>query len=197
MRDLLKIELTGYWHAGGGRDEGAVLDAVVHRDAAGRPVLPGRHLKGLLRDALARAEGWGWPGCERGVTAGFFGDLPGEAEGLPRPGALRVGDARLPGVLAAWLAAAEGGRAYLPELFRGLHATAVEPDTGTAKDRSLRGIEVTVPLALEAEIGVVPGAQVRDDWREVICGILPLVDSVGAYRNRGLGRALLKLEEVK
>jgi hypothetical protein len=191
---LLKIELLEYWHAGGGRGGGSVLDAVVHRDSLGLPVVPGRHLKGLLRDAAERAEAWGWQGCS-GLAECLFGSRTENlaAGALPVSGCLRIGDARLPADLAAWLGS-EAGEPLRPRLFHSLYALAVEHGTGTAKDRSLRGYEVVIPLQLEAGISVVPGTTPPQDWQATLERLLPLVDAVGAHRSRGLGRAVLTME---
>jgi len=191
----LHIDIRHYWHAGGGRGAGAVLDAVVHRDPNGLPLLPGRHLKGLLRDALARAEAWEWGGFTPGIAEQLFG-RPADERQPSEPGALRVTDATLPGELAAWLAS-ESGRGSLPHLFRSLYATAIDHDSGTARDKSLRGIEVTVPLTLSARIEPVPGREPPEGWPALLASVLPLIDAVGAHRSRGLGRAVLRIEEER
>ena len=129
----LTIDLRGYWHPGGGRGGGAVLDAVTHRDSSGLPVLGGRHIKGLLRDALESAAAFGWDGYA-GLAQQLFGErfvarsrmdqndvveagddiseqrsvsagVASEAPGCgPAPGLLRVTDATLPETVQAWLA---------------------------------------------------------------------------------------------
>jgi len=190
----LTVDLKNYWHAGGGRGAGSVYDAIVHRDSDGLPVLPGRHLKGLLRDACIRAEAWGWKGFEPGATASLFGQVTEATSSRPpKPGSLRVSDAVLPDDVARWLAA--DGQDYLPHLFRGLYSTAVEHETGTANEHSLRGMEVTVPLSLTAVIEPIPGKQPPKDWSQRIGCILSLIDAVGAHRSRGLGRVVLTVEE--
>lgn len=196
---ILHVDLRSYWHAGGGRGKGAVLDAVAHRDAHGMPVLPGRHLKGLLRDALERAARWGWDGYA-GMAESLFGqrtEEDGRAQRVPAPGSLRVTDARLPAEVAAWLAGVDKGKASCPLLFRALFSTAVEHDTGSATNRTLRGIEVVVPLALAARIEAVPGRELPPEWKERLAAVLPLIDAVGGQRTRGLGRAVLRLEETQ
>ena len=193
----LIVELKSYWHAGGGRGGGMVADAVVHRDATGLPVLPGKHLKGLLRDALERAERFGWDGFD-GVASRLFGKRTEEsiADEAPGSGCLRVADACLPTEIALWLGGCGEGKALLPGLFRTLHTTAVDQSTGSAKGKSLRGIEVTVPLRLSAGIEPIRGRQPPPDWLDRIETVLPLIDAVGAQRSRGLGRAVLTLERV-
>ncbi len=195
----LYIDIRHYWHAGGGRGAGAVLDAVVHRDPNGLPLLPGRHLKGLLRDALTRAEAWEWEGFASGTAEQLFG-RPADGNQPSEPGALRVTDATLPGDVAAWLASDnndKGGKCYLPYLFRSLYATAIDHESGTARDKSLRGIEVTVPLTLSARITPVPGREPPEGWPGLLAAVLPLIDAVGAHRSRGLGRAVLRIEEER
>jgi len=191
---LLRIELLDFWHAGAGRGGGSVLDAVVHRDSRGLPVVPGRHLKGLLRDAAERAEAWGWAGCE-GLADTLFGNCTETLkEGvMPASACLRVGDARLPDELAVWLGS-KAGAELLPRLFRNLYVSAVEHERGTALNRSLRGYEVVVPLRLEAVLSIVPGKTLPDGWWQALERLLPLIDAVGAHRSRGLGRASLTLE---
>jgi len=190
----LHIRLQGYWHPGTGRAMGAAVDAAAYRDTDGLPALPGRHLKGLLRDAVERASAWGWPGYDAELVAALFGDRPESvAPGqIPRAGSLRVGDARLPATLRAQLADTDK-RALRAGLFRVLLSTAIDAETGTADDRTLRGVEVVVPLDLEADLTVLPGQQPPADWRERLRSVLPLIPAVGAHRTRGLGRALLEL----
>lgn len=193
MKATLNIHFASYWHAGGGRDAGSVLDAIVQRDAHGLPVIPGRHIKGLLRDALERAEHWGWEGFD-GLPATLFGDRSETAaSATPRAGCLRVSDGMLPVSISAWLGS-EQGAPLRPGLFRSVYATAVDGDSGVAKDHSLRGIEVTVPLDMTSSIETIPGHKAPQNWPARLQEVLPLIDAIGAYRSRGLGRVQLQLE---
>lgn len=198
-RMMLRVDIRSYWHPGTGRGLGTQLDAITHRNAYGLPTLPGRTLKGLLRDAVARWEQFG----------GFSHLQPqplSRAEQLfgPRgidgaqtwPGLLRVGDARLTAADEAHLCAD-------PTLREGLYhshfATAVEHKTGAAKEKTLRGVELIAPLTLFAEITTVGAAaqvELIDQWPDLLRAALPLVRAVGAHRSRGLGRAVLTLEEA-
>lgn len=190
----LTVDIQHYWLSGTGRGGGAMLDAVAHRDAHGLPALPGRHLKGLLRDAVENAQGLGWPGYAD-LAALLFGDRTepsAEAGFIPAPGALRVSDARLPADLSAWLAQ-PAQKSQRPRLFRVLAATRIDPDSGTADNQTLRSVEVVVPLCLQARIEPIPGAQPPADWPQRLRAVLPLITAVGGKRNRGLGRAVLSL----
>lgn len=191
----LTVDFLGFWHCGGGRGGGTVVDAVVHRDASGLPVVPGRHLKGLLREACACAEAWGWPAFEPGDTERLFGTRT-ETDGEDSTaGLIRVGDATLPQDIQGYLTQAEAGRKLIPALFRSLHSTAIESETGSARPKSLRGIEVVVPLELHATLMPITGRPAEiGDWIEQLKVSLPLIRAVGAYRSRGLGRARLAME---
>ena len=52
MKDLqYKIEFTSFWHTGSGLSSGTESDIVVIKDKNGLPYIPGKTLKGLLREA--------------------------------------------------------------------------------------------------------------------------------------------------
>lgn len=185
----LEIELLDFWHCGSGRGSNDFLDAVAGRDAAGLPFVPGRLLKGLLRDAVARYEAFGHAAV--GSTEALFGTRHAAPEAPRLPGRIRVGDARLPEVLRAWLRA-PGGAAYRQALARELFAATVD-DTGKPRESGPRGLEVIVPVVLEAELLAIGDAP--DGWRGLLAAALPLAGAVGAHRTRGLGRCAMRLPQ--
>lgn len=202
MSYQLKIEIQSYWHAGTGRGQGSDVDALAHRDVDGIPCLPGKTVKGLLRDAVTRWQAF-LPPEEAGefpLVEQLFGKAPDQESvnnDRPKPfmegfGLLRVSDARLAEKECVHLRA---NTELTAGLFRNLHATKINADTGTAEDKSLRGIEVVVPLTLYAEIMEVPGAAAVEGWQEKLKPTLSLISAVGAHRTRGLGRAVVTLEE--
>lgn len=207
----LSVDIRSYWHAGTGRGASSYMDALVHTDSAGLPVLPGRTLKGLLRDAVYRAEQWGWDGVPPQTTEALFGSVGFDADKqqrqIPRaatqPGLLGVSDARLPAAVIAWIRDGKPMEqsARRKTLFTEMYSTAVDHATGTAREQSLRGTQVVIPLKLESEISIVPLSEytqhqqmMREQWRQVLNKCLPLIRAVGAYRSRGLGRAVVRLE---
>lgn len=194
----LILDIRSFWHPGTGRGAGTALDTVTHRDSAGLPVLPGRTLKGLLRDAVARAAMLGWyDGADPShLLFGWRPSEPGETcpADLPARGALRVSDAALPQEIAAYLMATPK---LLPGLYRTHFCTAVDYATGTAKEKSLRGEEMIVPLELVAQMTEVPGAKPPTEWPDTLGLALPLLRGLGTQRNRGLGRVVAKLEVMQ
>ena len=196
----LRIDILDWWHCGTGIG-GGFADARIDRDPEGLPCVPGRHLKGILRDAARRAEGWGaLPG---GSVEELFGGDPAETEELdpkapkprPEPGALRVSTARLAPQVRARLRRDPRLRAVLTALFA---QTAVDPATGTAREKHLRRIEVTVPLELFAELRWIGTEEhaLADRWPQLLAdAVFPLVFALGADRTRGLGRVELSWVE--
>jgi hypothetical protein len=213
-RMIVRLEILSYWHAGTGRGGGAGLDAVVERDGDGLPYLPGRTLKGLLRHAAACLVGWGASGWSDEVIPTLFGS-PAPSAAAPVvggrhgtfPGCLTVDSARLPDPERQVL---RGQTSLIAGLFATLPATAIDADTGAARDESLRFIEACVPLALVSEIlwdghaaklGVDDGRRETIDrlgkeWQDRVRECLPLVRAIGAHRSRGFGRTRLSVEEA-
>lgn len=197
-RMRLEVCFHEYWHCGSGSGRGSTLDAVVERDHAGLPYVPGRTLKGLLRDAVATLEGL--QQRPTGSAAALFGlgaragleQRAGQTRHDSVAGMLFVSDARLPQELAGWLAQ-DAQKPQRRALFGELFSTAVDPVSHVALDKSLRSIEVVVPLTLHAELSA-KGA-ISPDWQETLARALPLVTRIGANRSRGLGRCSLALEE--
>ena len=206
----LQIEFLNYWHAGTGKSGGRNVDAVTEKDGNQLPFISGRHLKGLLRDATHRAENWGWfkntplpEGPAPTLEQLLFGSTNQvEKRTETAAGMLIMDDATLPKPEAAFLAHRDK-HAIRDALYENLFSTAIN-DAGTAKDGSLRGMEVCVPLMLEATVALMASA-LEDDlraqqerWLEAenwawLCSCLTLIDSLGASRTRGLGEAQLTL----
>ena len=172
-----KIEFYSNWHCGSGLAAGADVDALVVKDADGLPYVPGRTLKGLLREAAHALYG------ETDLTASIFG-ISGEEE-VPecgdRTGQAFFGNAVLvekDAVLADGL---------VPYLFQTFASTAID-ESGIAKDNSLRRIETVVPCTLAGSIRNVP-----DGGKELLEKAMQMVKRMGTGRNRGYGRCKITI----
>ena len=191
----LTIALFGFWRAGTGRGYGVGVDAVVRRDEVGLPLLPGRHLRGLLRDALETLTILGDSSVPPGTAERLFGRPAGDGETRHdgTPGIVTVGSAHLPGAWRAYaraLPAAQRTTEFAP-LFPRLSSTTIDDHSGTAKSGGLRTAEVAVPMELHASIGGPLGKEDIDALRAAA----RWVRAVGGGRTRGLGRARLSLRE--
>lgn len=183
----LDISFLSYWHSGSGTGRGAEMDALVLRDHHGLPYLPGRAVKGLLREGLQSCEDAGL--VATGRTCYLLGTpaRDGEYDGSS-PGILSVRDACLSAAEHAWLVSAEGC-ASKDALFDAVASTSLDA-RGMAADHTLRVIELCVPLKLTARISGPPG-----DWSKDMQKACALIRGAGSHRNRGLGRCELRISE--
>jgi len=199
----LRFDIQSYWHAGSGRCDGVLLEAVIHKNPAGLPFLPGRTVKGLLRDAVFRAEQWGH--IPPKTTHCFFGSeaVEDRARFETEAGALGVSDAVLPTDIGTWLSHTAINPQLRQVLFQQLSANAIDPTTGSAKTHSLRTIEVAIPLPLTARLEVINPTRIENwgkgqtHWTDCLKPCLSLIRAVGTSRSRGLGRVAVSLEEEK
>lgn len=196
----LILDIKSYWHPGTGRGAGTALDAVTHRDSRGLPALPGRTVKGLLRDLVRQAEALSWYQDRQTAGAPSLEDrLFGwrsradavRPEQTPEFGCLHVTDAGLPAGSADHLIRHPE---LLPGLYRAHFRTRIDPGSGTAYEKSLRGAEVIVPLTLRAGITELAGGDPPPNWPALLELALPLLRGLGETRTRGFGRVIATLE---
>lgn len=207
----LSIQFQNFWHAGSGRSSGHHLDAVCLKDKNQLPYFPGKQLKGILRQAVRRAEAWGWyqttpleSGLAKSHEELLFGSSSQDSERhYTFAGILQVDNANLSELEYTYLQSPD--QAQLRELlFDELFSTAID-DNGTAKKYSLRGIEVCLPTQLFSSLSLQLTAldhshqQQQEKWLatsdpwQILRKALPLIDALGAHRSRGLGEATLSL----
>lgn len=188
---FLKIDIVSFWHPGTGRSTGNHLDAQTHSDADGLPCLPGKHIKGLLRDAMERAEAYGWYDREH-VTSTLLGRRPDKRH-PSAPGQIRVGNASPADNVRQYLIRHPQARRHL---YREHYSTSINPLTGVAETGTLRGIETIVPMTLYAPL-VPLGESLHDTGFNALIELaLPLINAVGGYRNRGFGEADVTLVQT-
>lgn len=183
-RRTLEIRLLDTWHVGTGQGRGSHLDAIVARDVDGLPYVPGRMLRGLLRDAVDALEQWGH--VSAGTARRIFGSESQDASSAS--GCIGVSDALLPEAERELLGHPQQG-ALRAGLFLSSYQTAIELASGTADAGSLRGVELVVPLTLHAQIELT-GQAASTAW-DTLTQALPLVRAIGAMKTRGHGRAAL------
>jgi len=187
----LRVQLLDTWHVGSGRAQGRHLDAVVDRDARGLPYVPGRMLKGLLRDAAQAMQSWGHWSAER--VERLFGSASQGSEAGLQPGLLHISSAELSAAERDWLGSdSADARRQREALFIAQFQTAIDQDSGIAASGSLRGIELVLPVDLMSEVMLGRSGQTAtdDDWQH-LGALLPLVRALGAHKTRGHGRARL------
>lgn len=202
----LSFAFDSYWQAASGRGNDELLDSTVARGAGGLPVLPGRTIKGLLREAYRRAVACGALQHDREIEL-FGSEVAGadqaslndadQAKALDegrfrtKAGALAFGTATLPQAWIDWASTDPSARAVVDELFTQVSSTAINERDGVALDHTLRVVEVAVPMTLTAAVDGPDDA----DWVEQLRDVAPLLRALGARRNRGYGRVAVTVEE--
>ena len=192
----LNIRLLDYWISVTGTADGPSIDEQVCRDSSGLPYFPASALKGVLKHAIDCAEAWGYYEdikTQKGWANILFGHATTRDNSTS--GILEANNAELPSDLKQLLSIEPK---YRETLHRTLHATAIDDaNGGVAKDKSLRGMEVTLPLPnpLQTIIRVKDSAA-NAEWDTVLERALPLVTAIGKNRTRGLGRVQLTLTPI-
>lgn len=173
-----RIKFLSYWQVGAGALVDARANASTLKDDQQLPFMPGRTMKGLLRDAAENL-------CASGITSRrFIEDVFGVgADDKPagRVGTGRFNDAVLSPADQNEICAGN----LQPYLYRHLSATAIQDRR--AVPGSLRTTEVTIPLWLYGSID-----QVDDQYRDQLKDCLAFVKKMGVGRNRGRGRCIIE-----
>jgi CRISPR/Cas system CSM-associated protein Csm3 (group 7 of RAMP superfamily) len=185
------FDIQTYFHLGTGRGNMWRVNQQTIKDPSELPFISGRTVKGLCRDAFARAVQLGH--LNQATLDAYFGSAKSaspEHRYETRPGALVFDDARLPDEVEAYLAQNTEMR---NELFRVIHATAL--DQHCARAKSLRAYEVTVPLTLIAPVALLSEIP-RAVLKEHMTLFLPLLRGIGMGRHRGLGRVKVSWEDA-
>jgi CRISPR/Cas system CSM-associated protein Csm3 (group 7 of RAMP superfamily) len=196
----LTFDLQSFWHISNGHEAGAYADVLTLKDKKGLPYIPGKSIKGLLRTAFTEAIGNHWFSEQSDdFLMLLFGDeaLTGDhAQGI-----LQLSSAQLPASETNFFDLHINAKTHLYQV---LKSTAIDHDSGVAKNGSLRSIEVCIPLKLESFIEVNtlhPGFKAFKaknlNIETKLKQVLPLITAVGAKRKRGLGKVFVTCEAAQ
>ena len=174
------VTMHSYWHCGSGLAAGADVDALVIKDKDGLPYIPGKTIKGLVREAIN--EIISLRGGEKTKdyvrVFGCLSDQEMETGETFFTNSTMVDNDTTKQIKNLGL------QRYL---FESISNTAIDKATGSAKKHSLRKMEVAVPLILEGHILNVPDSMEAD-----VINALRFIKNFGACRNRGLGRCTIE-----
>lgn len=183
MKDInYKIEIHSPWHCGSGLSKGSDVDALVIKDNDGLPFIPGKTLKGLIREAVEDYASL-TSACEEEDIVKVFGRNDAEdfnqiSKGMGFFTNAELSDEEKSSILSDNLQ---------PFMYDKVSSTAID-ENGVADDHSLRRYEVVVPCTLYATIYFVD-----DNFAPILSKALGMVKRLGVNRNRGLGRCTISV----
>ena len=173
------------WHCGSGLAAGADVDLLVIKDKNNLPFVPGKTIKGLLREAATdivkfREE-------DEVLLDNLFGKRSSTESDELQNGCLFFSNATIDKGIASVIIT----KNMSEQLYRSISSTAIDTD-GIAKDKSLRRMQVTVPCELSGEIKYIPQENLQ-----LIEEALHYIKRLDQNRNRGLGRCDITVKEKK
>ncbi len=180
MKIHYQIEFLSDWHVGSGLDAGPNIDQQLLKDEADFPYLPGRTVKGLLRDALQDLAELSHRDYQPHIDR-LFGIPDSGRERDGQPGQAVFSNARLSTADREELLRHQ----LVPYLYRRFSSTAIDAKTGTADDATLRSIETCIPLKL---YGFIEAPNWTEEERAALKAAFRYLRHLGVQRNRGLGR---------
>ncbi|MEA5402819.1 RAMP superfamily CRISPR-associated protein [Arcicella sp. DC2W] len=182
MELTYKITFLSDWHSGSGLSGGAEADATVIKDDRNLPYIAGKTIKGLLKEALEEIHEVKLNAKDRT----YINELLG----------YEIKDEKTQKVIETKSGIAFFSNATLSKderddiiptlsdfLYRNIASTQIKAN-GTAKESSLRVMEVCIPITLEGKITRIASKEQID----LLTKALKWVRHLGVNRNRGLGR---------
>lgn len=197
-----KIQFHTDWHCGSGLAAGADVDELVVKDEKGMPFIPGKTIKGLVREAVEEIlfiskniddkreffkQTFG-NSSDRNIIQKTDENKPkNENEDYKD---MYKGDAFFTNAtLSADETKAITDNDAVRFMYRSIANTAID-EAGIADEHSLRKMEVVVPCCCFGEILDIPEA-----FENEICNALKYIKRLGMGRNRGLGRCTITVSE--
>jgi CRISPR/Cas system CSM-associated protein Csm3 (group 7 of RAMP superfamily) len=163
------ITFFDFWHLSSGTSAGPAMDSLVVKDSDGLPYLPGKTIKGLVKEMVALLD-------NTKVNTIFGGEGSNIANSY-------FSNATLDADTINYLI---NNPTLKKHFFDKVTSTKIG-ENGIAEDKSLREIEVVIPLTLSGTI--------ECQEEQFIAQALGMIKQIGLNRNRGLGRC--KIEVIK
>ncbi len=177
MELTYKITFLSDWHCGSGLSGGAEADATVIKDDQHLPYIAGKTIKGLLKEALEDMTEVNQ--CNKDDIKATFGiEAYDKNDKKAFFSNATLADAEQKDITPA----------LSDFLYRNIASTQIKPN-GTAKENSLRVLEVCIPITLEGRITGIASQQQVD----LLTKALKWVRHLGVNRNRGLGRCKFEI----
>lgn len=164
-----KVTFLDYWHLSSGLSAGAKFDSMVTKDKDNLPYIPGKTIKGLIREMAELT-------CNKEFVTKCFGSSSDIGE-------CNFSNAEIEENTKKTII----NNSLQNQLFDEIASTKID-ENGIAESGSLREIEVVVPICLFGEI-----KNISDDYKQEMIKALKKIKRMGLNRNRGLGRCKIEI----
>jgi len=175
MKITYEVKFLDYWHIGSGVSGGALYDMIILKDKNNMPYIPGKTLKGLVRENIEKLYG----------------------EEIMKEQLGSKGDKLSKFYFSnAYMDENEYNEIVSNSLQNYLYDTLTFTKInkqGVAENDTLREFEVVLPVSLYGEIEVLQ----EDADTEKIKNALKMIKRMGLGRNRGLGRCEIIIKDEK
>ncbi len=178
-----QIEFFSYWHASSGLAGGTYADLLVNKTREGLPYIPGRTLKGLLREAAETIYQFDSDLVTQTFILDVFGQAPDEKDIEEERATLEAQSFFSNAYLSDYLQNAIP-KDHVPFLYHVLASTKIN-ERGLAADGTLRQMEATAPLVLLSRIEQFPD---KPGYEQQLNYCFQWIKRMGLNRSRGLGR---------
>jgi CRISPR/Cas system CSM-associated protein Csm3 (group 7 of RAMP superfamily) len=185
-----KIELFDYWSATSGLSGGALADSLCIKDANNLPFIPGKTIKGLIREGLDDLKRW-HPGL---FSNQFINDVFGEVERKPDDSNEQKRTKISKTFFSNATLDSATAQAIIKEKIAGsffefISSTAID-ERGIAEDGTLRRLEFAIPCTL---YGIININELSSEHISVLKLCTSYVKRLGLGRHRGYGRCKITL----
>ncbi len=199
MRSKLTVTFISDWQISSGIGDGSLADSMLVRNGQGLPYIPGRALKGALREGAWILSKSGRKDLQMAVDVFFGTRNDANNREVNESGITYVRSAQLPASLTELFPDDRGVKeALISDLTCNRIQTALED--GQVKNGSLRSSECGIPgLFFESEIEIdTARLKVSEEWiTHYLTSVCAAVKSIGANRSRGLGNCVFMLNDKK
>jgi len=169
------------WHCSSGLTGTSEIDLTVIKDDDDFPYIPGRTVKGLLKDFANTV----YEASRDEKYAKFIKNIFGE-EG-DNAGKIHFSDAIIPYELKKSINKLENkNKDNVRYIYTRRTFTKINEHSGVAEDKSLRSIEFAIPLILISEWRSIK--EISDEEMDILKLCAKGIKRLGLNRNRGFGR---------
>jgi len=180
-----EVKFFDYWHLSSGLSAGSKLDSSVVKDKDGLPYIPGKTIKGLVREMAAEEFDCDFIDRCFGTTT----DKKDDCYKIEKEH--KQGECYFPNANINRDAAEQITTNKLQDNLYDIITSTKIAENGVAEDKSLRDIEVVIPISLYGEIT----GNVSDEDKKKMIKSLKMIKRMGLNRNRGLGRCSFMITE--